>query len=82
VGFFPPETEVMVVLRLRFRGQARGDIDNYAKLILDALTESGVWADDSQVKELMIGLLEREPVNSIVIVLDELSVMREGGTDG
>lgn len=31
-----------------------GDIDNYAKAVLDALTESGVLADDRQVVSLEI----------------------------
>jgi crossover junction endodeoxyribonuclease RusA len=30
------------------------DCDNYAKAVLDALTDSGVWGDDSQIDELTI----------------------------
>lgn len=30
----------------------RGDIDNYLKAILDALTKSGIWNDDDQITVL------------------------------
>lgn len=32
----------------------RPDLDNYAKAILDALTDSGIWDDDSQVADLRV----------------------------
>lgn len=34
-------------------GWPRGDVDNLAKAILDAMTAAGVWLDDSQVVELV-----------------------------
>ena len=36
------------------------DIDNVQKPVLDALTEAGVWGDDSQVDELSITRREIE----------------------
>lgn len=32
----------------------KGDIDNYAKAILDALTEAGAWGDDDQVIDVRV----------------------------
>lgn len=34
--------------------QLRRDIDNYNKALFDALTQTGVWEDDSQVKRMLV----------------------------
>ncbi len=34
--------------------QRRRDIDNYNKALFDALTQTGVWEDDSQVKRMLV----------------------------
>ena len=44
-----------VYFRVKSRG--RWDIDNRYKLLLDALTEAGVWADDSRIDDLR-GIVE------------------------
>lgn len=53
--------EVMLIVRLPRpktvrrdlpTSQHAGDIDKHARAILDALTDAGIWADDSQVVEL------------------------------
>lgn len=51
----------------------RRDLDNFLKAPLDALTHAGVWADDSQVKKLMI---EWGPIvkgGKIEIVISEVN---------
>lgn len=39
----------------------RRDIDNYTKSLFDCLTEAGIWADDSQIKDLTIQMKEPMP---------------------
>ena len=34
--------------------RSSGDVDKHARLILDALTDVGVWADDAQVVHLVV----------------------------
>lgn len=40
--------------KMRPKG-VRGDIDNYAKAVLDVLQESGVIENDRQVQRLVVG---------------------------
>lgn len=39
----------------------RCDIDNFTKGLWDALTDAGVWEDDSQVDELIIRRGYKDP---------------------
>ncbi|MCB5319109.1 RusA family crossover junction endodeoxyribonuclease [Yersinia massiliensis] len=45
---------VAVTIVLYPPNRACRDLDNFLKAPLDALTHAGVWADDSQVKKLLI----------------------------
>ena len=51
---------------------SKPDVDNMAKPILDALTESGVWADDSQVCDLYITKRYGENVTGCEIAVAEV----------
>lgn len=52
----------------------KGDIDNYQKSILDAVTKKGYWGDDVQV--VMINAIKRFAVDSEIphthIVIEQL----------
>lgn len=41
IRFYPPDKRVR-------------DLDNYLKALLDAITEAGIWVDDSLVHELVL----------------------------
>lgn len=41
-----------VIVRFKVKSRGRWDVDNRYKLLLDALTEAGIWADDSRIDDL------------------------------
>ena len=43
-----------VSIQLRLGNTRGGDADNFAKAILDAITDSGLWTDDRLVMDLLI----------------------------
>ena len=50
----------------------RRDIDNYSKGLLDALAHSGVYDDDSQIKQLNIALYPKLPPGCVYVTLDTI----------
>lgn len=46
------------------------DIDNYIKAVFDAMTHAQVWADDSQVKKLVIEMMEPVKGGRVVIAIN------------
>lgn len=49
---------------------ARPDADNVGKLVLDALTQSGWWRDDSQVVELTVRKVYSDRPRTVVSVVE------------
>lgn len=49
-----PLARAGVTIDLHFKTRQKCDIDNRVKPLLDALTRSGVWSDDSQVDEILV----------------------------
>jgi crossover junction endodeoxyribonuclease RusA len=53
-GSFRENARLSVVLRFNPPTDARRDIDNFAKEVLDACTAGELWADDSQIDRLLL----------------------------
>lgn len=49
--------------------QRRRDIDNYNKALFDALTQTGIWEDDSQVKRMLVEWGEVTKKGKVVITI-------------
>lgn len=50
----------------------RRDVDNYAKALLDSLTDAGVWADDSQIRDLRLVWGDVLPGGKAVVTIRQL----------
>lgn len=46
----------------------RGDVDNYAKGMLDAITQKGWWTDDTLVQELHVTKLYQSPPGTHILI--------------
>lgn len=53
------------------------DLDNIAKVLLDALTEAGVWEDDSQVQVLTLRKAPSEKPGRVQVRIEEKSPVSE-----
>lgn len=52
ITFTVPKPASVPLTRLWPITRSAGDVDKLVRLVLDGLTDSGIWADDSQVVEL------------------------------
>lgn len=63
---WPESARLCVAIEAQAPDKRRRDLDNLPKSVLDALTDAGVWADDSQIDDLRIW---RGPVGAGQIVV-------------
>ena len=66
----PLTVRLEVLIELFPPDNRRRDIDNYTKCVLDSLTKSGVWEDDSQIDKLTI--IRRTNENKCLISINEI----------
>jgi len=53
----PFDADVKVTMRVWFpRLKRRRDVHNSIELLMDALTDGGLWSDDSQVREMAVSI--------------------------
>jgi crossover junction endodeoxyribonuclease RusA len=52
--FDPATGRLRVTARICYGTRRKIDLDNRMKSLLDALTNAGVWGDDSQIDELVV----------------------------
>lgn len=57
----------------------RRDVDNYAKALLDSITEAGVWADDSQIRDLRLVWGAVLPGGKAVVTIRQMPAAMEQG---
>lgn len=58
---------IKVSLQVYPPDKRKRDIDNILKCLFDSLTKAKVWEDDSQIKKLMVEMLEPIPPNGMVV---------------
>lgn len=71
VGFINAK-RLKVELNLYPPTKAKRDIDNYSKAILDALTEGGVYEDDSLIYHLDIKKHDPIKVGKVEVLISEI----------
>lgn len=64
---------VAVDIEVRMPDKRRRDLDNLPKAVLDALTHSGLWEDDSQIDDLRVWRSDRMG-GRIVVKVRELDL--------
>lgn len=52
-------------------GNLPGDVDNYAKTVMDALEKAGIIANDRQIKSCRCRLREKSSTNCVVVAISD-----------
>jgi Holliday junction resolvase RusA-like endonuclease len=68
----PLQGPVSLTVAVEVTGCARGDADNYAGAVMDALNGL-VYADDKQVKALTVLIREHGPTDMVTILISDIA---------
>ena len=67
----PLNEKILVTVILAPPDNRVRDVDNYMKCLLDALTQAGVWVDDSQIDQLLIYRATKLSKGAVYIRIEE-----------
>lgn len=70
---FGPDTKIALEIVAYPPDRRRRDLDNLLKAPLDALTHAAVWADDSQIRRIVIEFGEVRKGGALAINLKEMA---------
>ena len=71
VDQLPLNEKILVTVILAPPDNRVRDVDNYMKCLLDALTQAGVWVDDSQIDQLLIYRATKLSKGAVYIRIEE-----------
>lgn len=72
LGYIDPiDDKLFIEVHLFPPDRRTRDLDNYMKALLDALTEAGIWVDDSQVDQLCIYRGVIVPKGRVVLQIED-----------
>jgi Holliday junction resolvase RusA-like endonuclease len=78
----PLRGRIAVDVSFFVHGRGKWDIDNKFKLLFDAMTEAGVWTDDSRIDSLVSRVFivpKKEEVRTLVVVSEIEEALSYGG---
>ena len=64
--------DLAVAMELYPPDRRRRDVDNYSKAVLDALTHTHLWRDDSQIKRQTVTVREPKAGGQVVLTISAL----------
>ncbi len=73
---YPWDVDVSMKIQLKFKDKRRRDIDNYNKLLLDAL-EGVIYVDDKQICDLEISKASDCIEDNVIIEVEPMKEIKE-----
>lgn len=66
--------DISIIVRVYPKDKRKRDLDNYFKMLFDALTAAQVWGDDSQVKHIDATMCEIVKFGKTIVEISEINL--------